>query len=62
VKFAYEIDSDSPGSEQKQQITIDKIEIDPALDQGRFDKPVAPPATPSSALPEPDHPHMRGAR
>src|SRR5271163_3425885 len=28
VKFAFEIDSDSPGSPQQKKITIDKIEID----------------------------------
>jgi len=53
VKFAFEIDSDSPGSEQKQRIIIEKVEIDPQIDAGRFAKPVAAAATPpSSALPE----------
>jgi hypothetical protein len=47
VKFAFEIDSDSPGSEQKQRITIDKVEIDPQMDEGHFAKPVA--AAPSAA-------------
>lgn len=50
LKFALEIDSDSPGSEQRQKITIDKIEIDPQLDERRFAKPtVTEPAAPSAA-------------
>jgi hypothetical protein len=52
IKFAFEIDSDSPGRAQKQQITIEKIELDPAIDEGRFAKPPAPATTPSARLPE----------
>jgi outer membrane lipoprotein-sorting protein len=47
VKFAFEIDSDSPGSEQKQRITISKIEIDPPIDEEHFAKPVL--ATPRAS-------------
>lgn len=39
VKFAFEIDTDSPGSGQSQKLTIDKIELDPVLDDSRFSKP-----------------------
>lgn len=45
LKFAFEIDSDSPGGQQQQKITIEKIAIDPQIDEGRFAKPVASAAT-----------------
>ena len=53
LKFAFEIDSDSPGSAQQQKITIDKIEIDPQIDEARFAKPVlvAPTAAEPSSAP-----------
>ncbi|HME12582.1 MAG TPA: hypothetical protein VKF79_06970 [Candidatus Acidoferrum sp.] len=50
LKFAFQIDSGSPGTEQTQQITIQKIEIDPPIDEGRFAKPAAPPATPAATV------------
>jgi hypothetical protein len=49
--FAYEIDSDAPGTEQSQKIIADKIEVDPKIDESRFDKPVSPPA-PQNTGPE----------
>jgi outer membrane lipoprotein-sorting protein len=49
LKFAFEIDSDSPGIVQQQKLTIEKIEIDPQIDEGRFAKPA--PATPATAEP-----------
>ena len=55
VKFAFEIDSDSPGSPQQKKITIDKIEIDPKIDEGRFAKPAAP-ASPEPAADAPPAP------
>jgi len=52
VKFAFEIDSDLPGSAQQQKLTFDKIEIDPQIDDGRFAKPApAPPPPSAEALP-----------
>jgi len=42
LQFAFEIDSDSPGLEQKQKITIDKIELNLAVDEASFRQPVAP--------------------
>jgi outer membrane lipoprotein-sorting protein len=53
LKFAFEIDSDMPGAVQQQQqkITIDKIEIDPQIDDKRFAKPA--PVAAASATPEP---------
>ena len=50
--FAYEIDSDAPGTEQSQKIIADKIEVDPKIDESRFGKPV-PPSTPQARGPEP---------
>jgi outer membrane lipoprotein-sorting protein len=41
LKFAFEIDSDSPGSEQQQKIMIEKLELDPKVDETRFSKPAA---------------------
>jgi outer membrane lipoprotein-sorting protein len=55
LKFAFEIDSDSPGMAQQQKITFDKIEIDPAIDEARFGKPSTPvpPADAPAATPDP---------
>ncbi len=61
VKFAFEVDSDTPGTPQQKKITIDKIEIDPRIDESRFTKPAAPasaepatktPPAPSSTPPQ----------
>lgn len=51
LQFPFEIDSDSPGSPQTRKITIEKIELDPKIEEARFGKPrPAPPAaTPSPA-------------
>ncbi|MEQ1472928.1 MAG: hypothetical protein ABLQ96_03850, partial [Candidatus Acidiferrum sp.] len=57
--FAFEIDSDAPGTEQSQKIIADKIELDPQLDESRFGKPAAPaprseePADPAPPAAEP---------
>ena len=52
VKYAFQIDSDSPGTELKQSVVAEKIEINPQIDEERFAKPAAaatpPPAAPSS--------------
>src|ERR1700719_3253342 len=48
LQFAFEIDSDAPGTGQAQQIIADKIEVDPQMDESHFGKPVAP-AAPSPA-------------
>lgn len=39
VMYPFEIDSDSPGSESRQKIIFDKIDVNPALDDARFEKP-----------------------
>ncbi|HEY2460378.1 MAG TPA: hypothetical protein VGI16_06205 [Candidatus Acidoferrum sp.] len=45
LKFAFEIDSGAPGSEITQKLTIDKIELNPKLDDSEFVKPAAPAAS-----------------
>lgn len=60
LQFAFEIDSDAPGTEQSQKIIADKIEVDPQIDESRFGKPAAPPAPPAdpadAAPPPPANP------
>jgi outer membrane lipoprotein-sorting protein len=41
LKFPFKIDQGSPGTEYKQTLTIDKIEINPKIDESHFAKPVA---------------------
>jgi outer membrane lipoprotein-sorting protein len=57
LKYAFRIDQGSPGTEIKQTLTAEKIEINPPLDDSRFAKPQspAPPADPppSSSVPPP---------
>jgi outer membrane lipoprotein-sorting protein len=64
LKYAFRIDQGSPGTEIKQTLTAEKIEIDPPIDDSRFNKPVspdapatpAPSATPMAAAPSTSHP------
>lgn len=49
LKFAYELVSNNPGSEDTQRIVVDKIELDPQIDDAHFDKPPAPRAAPAGA-------------
>jgi outer membrane lipoprotein-sorting protein len=56
VKFAFEVDSGSSSSDIKQKITIDKIELNPSLEESRFAQPPTPapltaPTAPASAAP-----------
>jgi outer membrane lipoprotein-sorting protein len=56
LKFAFEVDSDTPGTQLMQKITIEKIELDTDIDPLRFGKPQLPaPAAevPPAAAPEP---------
>jgi outer membrane lipoprotein-sorting protein len=46
LRFAFEIDSDAPGTEQSQKIMADKIELNPQIDESHFGKPPAPAAAP----------------
>ena len=48
LQFPFTIDTDTVGSDAKQKIVFDKIEVNSALDDARFEKP----ATDSAALPK----------
>jgi len=51
LQFAFEIDSDAPGTGQAQKIIADKIEVNPQIDESHFGKPVAPAAPPPADAP-----------
>jgi len=53
LKFPFEIDTDSPGSNRKQKLNIDKIELNPELDDARFGKPAEPRSPAPVAAPPP---------
>ena len=56
LKFPFRIDQGSPGTEYKQTLTIDKIEIDPKIDESHFGKPVAAQAPESTTGPAAGNP------
>jgi outer membrane lipoprotein-sorting protein len=47
LQFAFEIDSDAPGTGQAQKIIADKIEVNPQIDESHFGKPAAPAPPPA---------------
>lgn len=47
MMFPFSIEAGMKGSPQKQKITIDKIEINPAIDDARFKMPAPAPAAPA---------------
>ena len=49
LQFAFEIDSDAPGTDQAQKIIADKIEVNPQIDESHFGKPAAPAAAPADS-------------
>ena len=49
LQFAFEIDSDAPGTGQAQKIIADKIEVDPQIDESHFGKPAAPAEAPADS-------------
>jgi outer membrane lipoprotein-sorting protein len=49
LKFAFELVSNSPGTDVTQRILVEKIEVDPPIDDSHFTKPPAAPAQPASA-------------
>ena len=51
LKFPFKIDQGSPGTEYKQTLTVDKVEINPKIDQSHFAKPVAGQAATSATGP-----------
>jgi outer membrane lipoprotein-sorting protein len=50
LKFPFKIDQGSPGTEYRQTLTVEKVEINPKLDESHFAKPVAA-ATSSATAP-----------
>jgi outer membrane lipoprotein-sorting protein len=44
LKFPFKIDQGSPGTEYKQTLTVEKIEINPKIDESHFGRPVMPKA------------------
>jgi outer membrane lipoprotein-sorting protein len=50
LKYPYRIEQGSPGTEIKQTLTAEKIEIDLPIDDSRFTKP-APPDAPAAPVP-----------
>lgn len=55
LKYPFQIDQGSPGTDIKQNLVTDKIEIDPQIDDSRFTKPAPPEAQPT-ASPQPASP------
>jgi hypothetical protein len=49
LKFAFELVSNTPRTDLTQRIVVDKIEIDPEIDEAHFGKPQAPPAPTADA-------------
>jgi hypothetical protein len=58
LKFAFELVSNNPGSEDSQRIIVDKIELDPQIDDSHFEKPAVPPV-PAASTPSPAPPGRR---
>lgn len=56
LKFPFRIDQGSPGSEYKQTLTVEKIEINPKIDESHFAKPAAPEASAVPVAPAPSRP------
>jgi hypothetical protein len=49
LKFAFELVSNTPGTDVTQRIVVDKIELDPQIDEAHFGKPPAAAASPAAA-------------
>lgn len=48
LKFAFELVSNNPGTDVTQRIVVEKIEVDPRIDESHFEKP-QPAAAPAAA-------------
>jgi outer membrane lipoprotein-sorting protein len=59
LKFAFEIDSGSSASDISQKIKIDKIELNPQIDDGEFTKPPTPAEAPAAPAAAPTPPGSR---
>ena len=55
LKFPFEIDTGFPGSPEQRQFTIEKVELNPQIDDSHFAKPV-PPSTPADPPAKPSVP------
>ena len=44
LKFPFKIDQGSPGTEYRQTLTVERVEINPKIDESHFSKPPAPEA------------------
>jgi hypothetical protein len=49
--YPFVIESDSPGNAGAQKIVFDKIELNPALDDARFEQPAPAPAAGETTSP-----------
>jgi hypothetical protein len=49
LKFAFELVSNTPGADVTQRIVVEKIELDPKIDEGHFGKPLSPATSPAAA-------------
>lgn len=52
LKFPFKIDQGSPGTEYRQMLTVEKIEINPKIEDLHFAKPSVPEAQKASTSPE----------
>ena len=55
LKFPFKIDQGSPGTEFRQSLTIEKVELNPKIEESHFAKPVLSPAP---AAPAPSTPPL----
>ena len=57
LKFPFELVSSNPSADAAQRLTqrivVEKIEVDPHIDEARFEKPVAASAPAGNAAPQP---------
>jgi outer membrane lipoprotein-sorting protein len=56
LKFPFKIDQGSPGTEFRQTLIIDKIELNPKIEESHFAKPAAPDAPANPVPPTPPGP------
>ena len=57
LKFAFELDSNNPEAQVTQKILVEKIELDPHIDDSHFERPSAP----AAVEPAPSSPHSASA-
>jgi len=55
LKYPFKIDQGSPGTDFQQTLTIEKIEIDPKMDESHFNKPASPQTPAAPSLNSPRH-------